>query len=201
MLEDLGASSLKMVRQIHSNLVYTVDNIDADLNNIEADALVTDLPGVALAVIAADCVPILFVDSKNKVIGVAHAGWSGALSGVIENTVKAMQNLGSKTESVQALIGPCIHQESYEVSQEFYDRFIEENIKNKEYFLPLSLEGKYLFDLVAYVKNRLNRSRVGVIYDMDHNTFARPSLYSSNRRSTLCGQSYQGSLLSTIMIK
>ncbi|MDF2965945.1 MAG: yfiH [Rickettsiaceae bacterium] len=192
---------MKIVKQIHSNIVCTIDDASFDSSEVEADALVTRLTNVALGVNTADCVPVLFADNVNKVIGIAHAGWKGALNNILQNTVKAMQAIGADISSLSALIGPCIHKESYEVGDDLYNKFLDQNQENKKYFEALYMPNKYLFDLRAYVRDKLAESSIEAVLDMHHNTFAMPSLYSSYRRSSLGSQSYQGSLLSTIILR
>jgi YfiH family protein len=199
--EDLNVKSLKIVKQIHSNIVCTVENPMQDTNEIEADALVSNISNIALGVNTADCVPVLFADNINKVIGIAHAGWKGALKNILQNTVESMEKLGAKKTNIQALIGPCIHKESYEVGQDLYDEFVKADQANKKYFDDLNISNKYLFSLKDYVKDKLKALSLNNIYDKEHNTFAMPSLYSSYRRSSLGGEVYQGSLLSTIYMK
>jgi YfiH family protein len=199
-IEELKVKSLKIVKQIHSNIVYTLSEENVKTHEIEADAIVTNKSNIALGILTADCVPILFADEKNSVIGIAHAGWKGAINNIIKNTIDAMVAIGANIHQIQALIGPCIHQESYEVGQEFYLNFISDNARNEAYFQVLSDRTKYLFDLKSFVRDNLSHVGVKTIYDIAHNTFAMPSLYTSYRRSTLTGEPYKGSLLSTIVI-
>jgi polyphenol oxidase len=199
--EDLNAKSLKIVKQIHSNIVYNLEDGSVETDNIEADAIVTSLKNIAIAVNTADCVPVLFADPVSKVIGAAHAGWKGALSNILKNTIKAMIAKGAKLENIQALIGPCIHKESYEVSQDLYEHFLNENAANQKYFEALYMPNKYLFDLRSYVRDKLEQEKLQAVFDINQNTLAMPSFYSSYRRSSLGGEQYKGSLLSTIVIK
>lgn len=126
---------LLFLNQIHSSDVLVLDNIGKlyDYQNLpKVDALVTNLKNIAIAVFTADCAPVMFFDEEKNVIAIAHAGWKGAKLGVLQNTIEAMKNLGAK--NIHAQIGPMIQQDSYEISQEFYDAFLEENVDNKRFF-------------------------------------------------------------------
>src|SRR5262249_36072076 len=129
----------------------------------KADAMVTKNEGVALGITTADCAPILFADARARVIGAAHAGWKGALTGVLESTIDAMEKLGAERSGIIAAIGPLIRQPSYEVGSEFIDRFIDADAENAVFFLPGERDGHAMFDLAGYVRRRLENAGVLMI--------------------------------------
>ena len=146
-----------------------------------ADALVTRTEGLAIGVTAADCGPILFVDPAARVIGAAHAGWKGALTGVIESTVDAMEKLGADRSGTVAAIGPLIRQHSYEVGGEFVERFLDAAADNAAYFIPSSRAGHSMFDLAGYIRMRLENAGVLMIDDIGVDTYSDERFYSYRR--------------------
>jgi YfiH family protein len=146
-----------------------------------ADAIVTRTEGLALGVTAADCGPILFVDPNARVIGAAHAGWKGALTGVLESTVEAMEKLGAERGGIVAAIGPLIRQHSYEVGGEFIERFIEADTENAAFFLPASRAGHAMFDLAGFIRMRLENAGVLMIDDIGVDTYSDERFYSYRR--------------------
>jgi YfiH family protein len=146
-----------------------------------ADAIVTRAEGLALGVTAADCGPILFVDPNARVIGAAHAGWKGALTGVLESTVEAMEKLGAERGGIVAAIGPLIRQHSYEVGDEFVERFIEADAENAAFFLPASRAGHAMFDLAGFIRMRLENAGVLMIDDIGVDTYSDERFFSYRR--------------------
>jgi polyphenol oxidase len=146
-----------------------------------ADAIVTRAEGLAIGVTAADCGPILFVDPNARVIGAAHAGWKGALTGIIESTVGAMEGLGAKRAGIVAAIGPLIRQPSYEVGNEFVERFVEADAENTRFFLPASREGHAMFDLAGFIRMRLEDAGVLMIDDTGVDTYSDERFFSYRR--------------------
>ena len=146
-----------------------------------ADALVTRVDGLAIGVTAADCGPVLFVDPQARVIGAAHAGWKGALSGVLEATVAAMEKLGAERGGIVAAIGPLIRQQSYEVGAEFVERFIETDAANTQFFIPSARESHAMFDLAGFIRARLENAGVLMIDDVGIDTYADERFYSYRR--------------------
>ena len=146
-----------------------------------ADAIVTRTEGLALGVTAADCGPILFVDPNARVIGAAHAGWKGALTGVLESTVEAMEKLGAERGGIVAAIGPLIRQHSYEVGNEFVERFIEADADNAGFFLPAARAGHAMFDLAGFIRMRLENAGVLMIDDIGIDTYSDERFYSYRR--------------------
>ena len=194
----LPPERLATAHQIHSPDVVVV-GVDYDGSRPQADAQVTASPGVVLGVLTADCGPILFADPENRVIGAAHAGWKGALGGVLENTVDAMIALGARREAIRATLGPSISQRNYEVGPEFVDRFLATNPQFEVFFTPSSKPGHAMFDLPGLTIMRL--SQAGVIADSTgHCTYAAPETFFSYRRTTHAGEPDYGRQISAIAI-
>ncbi len=192
--------SLITVNQIHSNNVLTIKINNSSDTLSDGDAMVTNQSGLALAIQTADCVPVLFSDAKNGIIGAAHAGWKGAISGITDNTILAMTKLGAKAAEITASIGPCIAQPSYEISQEFYKRFIAENSENSTFFKD-GKTGHYYFDIKSYVAKRLADAGIETISVLGNDTCAEEDFFFSNRRRNLRGEPDYGRQLSVIMLK
>jgi len=166
-----------------------------------ADALVTGRPGVALGILTADCAPILFADRTARVIGAAHAGWRGALEGVAEAAVAAMRGLGASPENIEAAIGPCIAQGSYEVGPEFPRPFLERDGANADFFRPSAREGHYMFDLPGYLARRLGALGLARVEAVQADTCADAARFFSYRRATLSGEPDYGRNLSIIALE
>jgi hypothetical protein len=166
----------------------------------EGDALATAAPGLICTVLTADCAPVLIADPVARVVGAAHAGWRGALSGVVGAAVAAMEGLGARRERMVAAVGPCIGPESYEVGLEFLERFVAASPANEAFFRPGSRGDKRLFDLPAYVLRRLAEAGVGEAEWIGADTRARTDLFFSNRRATQNGEADYGRLMSAIML-
>jgi polyphenol oxidase len=143
-----------------------------------ADAIVTRVQGLAIGVTAADCGPILLVDPKARVIGAAHAGWKGALTGILESTVEAMERLGAEPGGIVAAIGPLIRQHSYEVGGEFVERFVQADAENTLFFIPSAREGHAMFDLAGFIRMRLENAGVLMIDDIGVDTYSDERFYS-----------------------
>lgn len=187
--------------QVHSPTCVILDAPWQWREAQEADALATKTPGVALGILTADCVPVLFADHEAGVIGAAHAGWKGAFGGVLENTVEAMKNLGSRPAAITAAIGPAIQQASYEVGPEFYDRLVAADSANNRYFTPSPKPGHHLFNLPEYVKNRLSRLGLGAINLLANDTCSGEDDFFSFRRATLRGEPVYGRQISAIILE
>ncbi|MBF0421464.1 MAG: peptidoglycan editing factor PgeF [Magnetococcales bacterium] len=173
----------------------------------EADALVTDEPGVAIAIMTADCAPVLLYDPVRKIIGAAHAGWRGALSGIIESCIDLMETMGANSLHMKAIIGPTIRPPYYEVDQTFYDQFInyhnsEQGIIVEKFFLSLATRGRFQFNLPNYIKARLCERGVpqGGITDVGMCTFQNEELFFSHRRSTRKGETSCGRQMGGIVL-
>jgi YfiH family protein len=166
----------------------------------KADGLVTDRSDVVLAVMAADCAPVLLADSQARIIGAAHAGWRGALAGVVEATIAAMEKLGARREQVRAAVGPCIGRESYEVGPEFPAPFLKQDEANVAFFRAAPRAGHFLFDLAGYLTHRLGKAGVAATAT-GHDTLASSDDFFSYRRNTLKGVGDYGRGLSAIALE
>jgi YfiH family protein len=185
--------------QVHSPDVMTVTEPWRIPDRPQADAMVTAEAGIALGILTADCVPILLADAKVGVIGAAHAGWKGALSGVIENTVAAMEKLGAHAGDIVAAIGPCIWQNSYEVGPEFPAPFLAEDPANEKFFRPAFRSGHTMFNLAGYVERKLRKLKLAGITPSPADTCADEARFYSYRRSTLRHEKNAGRLISVIV--
>lgn len=201
--EKLGVKveNLCVASQIHSADALVVDTPWPADQPPEADALITDKPGIAVSVLTADCLPILLADTQHKVVAAVHAGWKGAFGGVIEAALEKMESLGADKNHIIAAIGPAIAQGSYEVDSGFHRRFIDEDEHNAIYFLPVQKEGRYLFDLPGYGKDRLANAGIHHINILAHDTYFEEDRFFSFRRSTHKGETAYGRQLSAICIK
>ena len=198
---ELADTELLTMHQVHSTDVLTVaDRRWTSPGAPKADAIVTDRPGLALGVLAADCAPVLLADARAGVIGAAHAGWKGALAGIVDATIAAMERLGAQRARLQAAIGPCIGRESYEVGPEFPAPFLAQDEANSTFFRQAPRAGHFLFDLAGYLAHRI--ARVGVAADATgHDTLAARDDFFSYRRNTLKGVRDYGRGLSAIALR
>lgn len=185
------------VHQVHSPDVVTVTGPLPV--RPQADAMVTATPGIALSILTADCQPVLFCDPKAGVIGAAHAGWRGAVGGVLEATVAAMTDLGATPAGISAVIGPSISQAAYEVGPEFFETFTDEDHDNTRFFAN-GKGDRMLFDLPAYGLHRLRAAGVGHAEWTRHCTYADPDRFFSFRRTTHLGEADYGRLISVIRL-
>lgn len=190
---------LLSVWQVHSPDVVTVDGPWTG-ERPKADALVTKTPGLALGVLTADCTPILFADPHARVIGAAHAGWRGALSGVIERTIEAMEHLGARRERIAAVIGPTIGRESYEIGPEFEQAFAAAEASSARFFHTTDA-GRRHFDLPGFCRTRIDRAYVGIAEDLALDTYAEESRFFSYRRTTHRREADYGRQISAIILK
>jgi hypothetical protein len=197
--EALGVTPEAMVgvHQVHSPDVVVAEGPLTD--KPRADAVVTATPGLALSILTADCGPVLFADRAAGVVGAAHAGWKGALDGVLEATVDAMVGLGATREGITAVLGPTISQANYEVGPEFLDRFLDVDEENHRFFVNGNGD-KYQFDLPVYCLTRLRAAGVGSAEWVRHCTYADPELFYSYRRSVHRGEPDYGRLVSVIRL-
>ncbi|RFB91884.1 polyphenol oxidase [Rhizobium leguminosarum bv. trifolii] len=196
---DLPVERLATVHQVHSPDVVTID-ADYDGARPAADAMVTRTPGIVLGVLAADCGPILFADPDNHVVGAAHAGWKGALTGVLENTIAAMETLGADRTRIIACLGPSISQTSYEVGPEFVERFIAENPDYQRFFAPSATPRHAMFDLPALTVDRLTKAGVRA-ESLGLCTYPDSERFFSYRRTTHRKEPDYGRQISAISIR
>lgn len=193
----VAPEALVTVHQVHSADVAVIGSPLS--RRPTADAMVTRVPGLALAVLTADCAPVLFADPAAGVIGAAHAGWRGARGGVLEATIDAMEALGASRAGMRAAIGPTISQAAYEVGPEFLEAFLADDPDNHQFFAS-GAGGRYHFDLPAYALNRLRAAGVGNAEWTRHCTHADPGRFYSYRRATHAGEADYGRLLSAIRL-
>ncbi len=198
--DAMGVSSERLVtvHQVHSARAVILDDVPAD-RRPEADAIVTTTPGLAIAVLTADCQPVLFADREAGVVAAAHAGWRGAVDGVLEATIDTMIEAGARREEIRAVIGPTISQRNYEVGPEFFERFHDEDPATGRFFVN-GADGKYLFDLPGYGLMRLRGAGIASAEWTRHCTYADPNRFYSYRRATHRGEADYGRLLSAIRL-
>lgn len=197
----IPAENLLCCYQIHSADVITVNDTWHPQRHPQGDGMVTNKKGIALAVLTADCGPVLFADEEAQVIGVSHAGWKGAHDGILDNTIAAMEKLGAKRKNIQAALGPCIGALSYEVGPEFFERFITQDKNHNRFFRPSPKPNHHLFDLPGYIGERLRNLGVGSIEISVEDTCATPERFFSYRYATLQGRQRAGNMLSAIALK
>ena len=195
----VAPNHLLTLYQIHSATAVVVDKA-WEGEAPEADALVTRTPGLAIGALTADCAPVLFCDPEARVIAAAHAGWRGALSGIAEATVAAMEELGASRERMLAVIGPSISQKAYEVGVEYVDRFLAEEPTSSVFFITDASSGEPHFDLSGYVAERLSRAGVDTISDLGLCTYCDETRLFSYRRSQHHGEDDYGRQISAIVL-
>ena len=192
----LPGARLVTVYQVHSADCVVAGEWSDDARP-HADALVTDQPGLLLGVVTADCAPVLLADRSAGVIGAAHAGWKGAVSGVTDSTIVAMEALGAKRGNIVAAVGPCIAQPSYEVDAGFYQRFVAQDPGNAAYFVP-GVPDHWQFDLERYVAERLQQAGIGAVGRLGLDTYPDENAFFSFRRATHRGEPDYGRQMSLI---
>jgi YfiH family protein len=199
--------NLLFVNQIHSNEVFVIDNElklheKVNLSKVDlpkADAIVTNLKNVVIAVFTADCSPICLFDEEKSIIAIVHSGWRGAKSGIIKNSISEMKKLGAK--NIKAIIGPTISQESYHITEEFFDQFLQEKEDNLKFFKTTDNKGCYFFDLPAYAVEKLKLEQVVEINNQAIDTYKNEKDFFSYRRSIKRGEGDCGRNISVIMMK
>lgn len=189
------------VYQIHSADAVIVEQCWTREAQPKADAMATRMPNIALSILTADCAPVLFADEGAHVIGAAHAGWKGALGGVAEAAVAAMEQLGAQRKHIVACVGPCISQKCYEVGGEFHAQFLAADAANADFFVAGRRSGHWQFDLPAYVRMRLAKLGLGTVDDVGRCTYADEADYFSFRRTTHRSEPDYGRNLSGIVLR
>jgi hypothetical protein len=195
----LPDAELATVHQVHSAQAIVTYESWPRGERPRADAMVTDRPNLLLGILTADCAPVLFADHGAVVVGAAHAGWRGALAGVTDATIEAMELLGARRENIHAAVGPCIGQASYEVDEAFQARFVHADPGNERFFQKAD-GGKPHFDLEAYVVHRLIAAGIDEIEALNLDTYSDEKRFYSYRRSTHKGERDYGRQLSAIAI-
>jgi polyphenol oxidase len=197
---DLGVTHSHLVSayQVHSSDVMIVDAPFSERPKV--DGLVTSKRGFALGILSADCGPVLFADQLAGVIGACHAGWKGALTGVTDSTVLAMEGLGANRKNIIAVLGPTISQKAYEVGPEFPKPFLQHNAAHEKFFIPSLRNDHYMFDLQAYLIDRMKDFGVGQVFNRDLCTYSDSERFFSYRRTTHLKESDYGRLISAIAL-
>ena len=190
-------NNLILLNQIHSNIVHKVEKIPK--KKLKGDSLITNKKGIALAILTADCAPVLIFDPKKQNIAALHAGWKGAYKNIIKNTLKKLREKGSKTRDLIAVVGPCISIESYEVRNDFLNKFVKKSIQNKKYFKFYN--DKIFFSLNSYIKSQLTKCNVKKIEIINKDTYPKKNKFFSSRRSINEKFNDYGRNISVIMIK
>lgn len=193
----LPGASLVTVHQVHSPTVVYVEQPWEQDQRPHADALVTDRRGLLLGVLTADCAPVLFADAEAGVVAAAHSGWRGAIGGVNETTIEAMEELGARRERIAAAVGPTVEQRSYEVDAAFRDRFIEQDKANCRFFVVGPADRPH-FDLSGYILQRLSDAGIAKAEALRLDTYSDPDRFYSYRRSTHLGEPSYGRQISMI---
>ena len=196
---DTSLESLVTPFQVHGTTVRIVDGTRTHLTTPDADGLVTRNPGIALGILTADCAPVLFADPHARVIGACHAGWRGALKGIVESTLDTMEKLGADRDRICASIGPCIGQTSYQVGSELRDQFLRVNSGNSHWFQE-DEASRYRFDLSGYISGRLAGAGVNTYDCIGRDNCAEEETLFSYRRSTHKNEPDFGRGLSAIML-
>ena len=197
----LDARRLVTCQQVHSNLVCVVDDAHDDSRVVQADGLATAQAGVALGVLAADCAPVLFADARARVIGAAHAGWRGALGGIVEAVIDAMVRLGADKRCIVGAIGPAIQLHSYRVSAEFVARFCDDDVVTCDDCFMRDDSGAHYFNLPRYVQKRALAVGVSTLDSLDVDTVAEPARFFSHRRTCLQNQTRSGRQIGAIVLR
>lgn len=193
-------SHIVTTHQVHSAEAIIVTKPWPHNDRPKVDGMVTNVPGLILGTLTADCAPVLFSDCKAGVIGCAHAGWKGALTGITESTVLKMEKLGAKRENIVAVLGPTISKAAYEVGPEFIQRFVDASSGNKIYFTDSVKKGHHMFDLPAYLVARMKTFGIGIVIDCGHCTYKRAEDYFSYRRATHAGEPDYGRQIAAITL-
>ena len=195
----LPGAELATVYQVHSAEARYVAEPWPLEQRPQADAMVTDRPGLLLGILTADCAPVLFADRQAGIVGAAHAGWRGALAGVTDSAISAMEEIGAQRDRIAAVIGPCIALPSYEVDEAFRDRVIEADPANGRFFMPAASDGLH-FDLPAYLRHRLTAAGIGTVETIHLDTYSNADRFYSYRRATQLGEPDYGRQISLIGI-
>jgi polyphenol oxidase len=197
---QVARSHLLTAFQVHGADVAHVTEPWTVESRPKVDGLVSNTKGLAIGVLTADCAPILFADEEAKVVGAAHAGWKGALAGITGAVIDAMEKLGANRNRITATIGPTISQSAYEVGPEFIAKFTAVNKSNTKYFVASAREGHYMFDLPAYLVDRMHADGLTEVHSLARCTYADESQFFSFRRATHRDETDYGRLISAIAI-
>ena len=191
--------SLITLNQKHTNEVIYFKNENSVENKLTGDSIVSEVKNIGIGILTADCASILFYDPKKKIIGCAHAGWKGALNGIIKNTVRKFNELNSKNEDLIVVVGPCISMKNYEVKKDFFERFIERNNNNKNCFVKTK-EEKFFFDLRGYINKEISSLNIKEVENIEMDTFSNEDFFYSYRRTQLNKEKDYGRCISVILM-
>ena len=194
----VSKNNLFLMNQTHSNKVVTINEKNKNIKTIYADALITKINNIAISVLTADCVPILIYEEVNHIVACVHAGWKGAVNGIIKKTLNEIIDM-SKNNKIYVAVGPCIGAKNYEVGKDFYDKFIIENKKNKNFFFQ-GEKNKLLFDLRKYVNSKIKEFDIEHVENMCFDTYVEKENFFSFRRSRKLGEKDYGRCISTISL-
>ena len=191
--------SLITLNQIHSNNVLFFKNKNDIKNKLLGDGIVTKIKNIGICILTADCAPILLYEPNQKIIGCIHSGWKGAINGVIKNTVNKFKELNSNIDELIAVVGPCIKKENYEVKDDFYNKFTEQNSEYKNFFNKIN-ENKYIFDLRSFVNKEISVTGIKNIENIEKDTFSEKEFFYSYRRSLVEKEKDYGRCISVILM-
>tara|TARA_Y100000590_G_C15555516_1_gene952645 strand:+ start:273 stop:1034 length:762 start_codon:yes stop_codon:yes gene_type:complete len=187
------------LNQKHSNQVIHFRNQQSIKNKLTGDSIVSEVKNVGIGILTADCAPILFYDPVKKIIGCVHSGWKGALNGIIDNTIKKFNEIGSNNNDLISVIGPCIGKQSYEVRDDLYKKFIDQNFEYKNCFEKIS-DNKYNFDLRGVINKKLSDLNIKNIENINIDTFSEKKFFYSYRRSVVNRENDYGRCISVIIM-
>tara|TARA_Y100001970_G_scaffold293401_1_gene439966 strand:- start:1787 stop:2548 length:762 start_codon:yes stop_codon:yes gene_type:complete len=190
---------LVTLNQKHSSEVVCFNSNNEVKNKLAGDAIVSKVKNIGIGILTADCASIFFYDPKNKIIGCAHAGWKGALNGIIKNTVEKFNKFNSNNKDLIAVVGPCIGKKNYKVKSDFFERFIGRNDKNNIFFEKIENE-TYLFDLRGYINKEILNLNIENIENIEKDTFSDLEFFYSYRRSRLNKEQDYGRCISVILM-
>ena len=191
--------SLITLNQKHSNRVIYFKDEKSIKNKLSGDAIISEVKNIGLGILTADCAPIFFYDPRKKIIGCAHAGWKGALNGIINNTVKKFNELNSNSSDLIAIVGPCIKKDNYEVKEDFLKKFIIQDKKNEIFFERID-DQKYVFDLRGFINKEISKLNIKNIENIEMDTFAEEDFFYSYRRSCHNNEQDYGRCISVILM-
>ena len=194
----LNTENLFTMNQTHSNKVVVINDANKHIRRVNSDALVTNKRDIAISVLTADCVPILIYDEVNKIIASVHAGWKGAIGGIIENTLNEIIKI-NKNGKINVAIGPCINVNNYEVGLDMYTLFVKKSKNNTKFFIPTKKD-KFLFDLREYINSKFKELEIDNVENIDFDTFSENKNFFSFRRSIQEGEKDYGRCISVISL-
>ena len=196
---DCKKESLITLNQKHTSEVVCFSSVSDVRNKIVGDAIVSKVKNVGISILTADCASIFFYDPKNKIIGCSHAGWKGALNGIIKNTVKKFNELNSNNDDLTAVVGPCINKKNYKVKIDLFKKFIDQDKKNEIFFEKINNEN-YVFDLRGYINKEISNLNIRNIENIEKDTFSEKDFFYSYRRSCLNNEQDFGRCISVILM-